>query len=114
MGPMKFDDIPTSCCLVKAVHVLRDQDKIMKSFFPAGQNKMTGMGIAGSDHPAPPVIPFPDKARVAAEGFGCRQLLGSKLFPQPGLAAERGNPGFGRNAGACKDGKTWLVAKKLR
>lgn len=90
--------------LVVAVHVLGDDDHPGLAF-QVGQGLVGGVETRVGDQPPAPVVPFPDKLGIPAEGLGRGQFLGAVLAPQAVLLPpEGGNPAGGGNAGSGEHG----------
>ena len=85
---MDLQQAPAPGAIVQAIDVLRHQREVGSAALDLSQRAMAGVGLGGSDHAAPPVVPLQDELRVAGEGFRRGQVLGAVLAPQAARAAK--------------------------
>src|SRR5215469_13380633 len=89
---------------MQAVDVLGDESELVSALLEARQSTVAGVRLEPCDHLAAPVVPFPDKFRVAGERSWRGQVFGSVTSPQAACAAEGRNAAFGRYSGARERG----------
>ena len=90
---------------MEPIDILRDQPEcIVGTTFKFYKGDMGRIRLFCSDRFAPPVVPFPDQPRVAFKGFGCCEILCSKIAPQAVCSAKGRHAAIGGNAGPREDG----------
>ena len=69
-----------------------------------GEDVMRGVGLARGNHLPPPVVPLPDQARIAREGFGRGEGFGAEVLPESVGAAKGRHAARRGHAGARHHG----------
>ena len=102
-GTVKPYHITGSGTLVQPVDVLSDEGKAGPAVAPGRQDPVGRIGGATGDQRTPPVVPFPDQARICCESFRRGKLLCRKVVPQPSRTPKSGDPTRGRNSRPGQD-----------
>ena len=103
---VQFQDASAAGHIVQTVDVLCDQSEVRLLNLQPHQRRMAGIRPGLLDAYPPPVVPFPNQARIARESLRRRQVLGLVLFPHAAGSAKgrdtalRGDPRSGQHATA--------------
>ena len=82
---MKFDDVPAASTLMEAIHVLSDEMELREEVLHFCQREVRRVGFRIRNQFAPPIIPFPNQARIAPESTRSRKVFRTVLRPESGL-----------------------------
>ena len=97
------NDLTAPRTLVKAIHVLGHEQKILPGRLDGGQGKMARVGRGGGGLLAAPVVESPDRVRVGLEGLGGGQVHGVSTFPETAWPPEGRQAALGGHPGARED-----------
>ena len=96
---MKLDDVARAGAGVKAVDVLRDDERVAQF----RDRFVCRIRLRAPHDFSPHLVPLPHELRVAGECLRRRKIFGSKVSPEATVAAKGGDPAVGGNPGAGED-----------
>ena len=70
---------------MQAVHVLGYEGEIKSPALELRQRPVARVRLGLRNKFAPPLVPFPDKARIPGERLRCGELLRVVACPEPGM-----------------------------
>jgi len=79
---MKLQDVPAARLLMKTIDILRDQSEPRDAPLQLGNRLMPAIRPRVCNQTAPPVIPLPDKLRIASKCRGSRKILSPEVPPK--------------------------------
>ena len=95
---MQLENLAAAGQVVQAIHILRDQGETRLALFNLDQRAVRGVWLRFGDGLTARIVPLPNQARVASEGFGRGQIFGFVALPKAASAAKSGDAALGGNA----------------
>jgi hypothetical protein len=94
---MQMQHRRTAGAFVQVVYVLSHEREARHALRQCSEGSMTGVGLCGQHNFASPLVPSPNKRRIAAERGWSRKFHRIESLPEPGLLiAERRHTALGR------------------